>query len=100
MLYLVNGYSESDIGAHGVILAVIDSPQMLRLKKNQGLFLARVTLCGSEVGKSTWWCGSWKLTLLFSGLQYYYSIKDISVGGRCVCNGHAEACSADNPEKQ
>nr|XP_038952851.1 laminin subunit alpha-3 isoform X2 [Rattus norvegicus] len=32
--------------------------------------------------------------------RYYYSIKDISVGGRCVCNGHAEACSADNPEKQ
>ncbi|XP_077410264.1 laminin subunit alpha-5 isoform X1 [Vanacampus margaritifer] len=26
--------------------------------------------------------------------RYYYSIKDISIGGRCVCNGHAEACSA------
>ncbi|XP_028615306.1 laminin subunit alpha-3 [Grammomys surdaster] len=32
--------------------------------------------------------------------RYYYSIKDISVGGRCVCNGHAEVCSADNSEKQ
>uniref|UniRef100_A0A4W5KZX3 Laminin subunit alpha 3 n=1 Tax=Hucho hucho TaxID=62062 RepID=A0A4W5KZX3_9TELE len=24
--------------------------------------------------------------------RYYYSIKDISVGGRCVCHGHAEVC--------
>ncbi|XP_036274356.1 laminin subunit alpha-3 isoform X2 [Pipistrellus kuhlii] len=31
--------------------------------------------------------------------RYYYSIKDISVGGRCACNGHADVCSADNPEK-
>ena len=30
-------------------------------------------------------------------LQYYYSIKDISIGGRCVCNGHAEACNAKEP---
>lgn len=30
-------------------------------------------------------------------LQYYYSIKDISIGGRCVCNGHAEACNAKDP---
>ncbi|XP_053562862.1 laminin subunit alpha-5 isoform X2 [Bombina bombina] len=26
--------------------------------------------------------------------RYYYSIKDISIGGRCVCNGHAEECNA------
>ncbi|XP_059102677.1 laminin subunit alpha-3-like [Peromyscus eremicus] len=32
--------------------------------------------------------------------RYYYSIKDISIGGRCVCNGHADECTADNPEKQ
>ncbi|KAK7100839.1 laminin subunit alpha-like isoform X2 [Littorina saxatilis] len=24
--------------------------------------------------------------------RYYYSIKDISIGGRCVCNGHANSC--------
>ncbi|XP_072324624.1 laminin subunit alpha-3 isoform X2 [Scyliorhinus torazame] len=30
--------------------------------------------------------------------RYYYSIKDISVGGRCVCNGHADICHAKNPE--
>uniref|UniRef100_A0A5F8G2Z2 Laminin subunit alpha-3 n=1 Tax=Monodelphis domestica TaxID=13616 RepID=A0A5F8G2Z2_MONDO len=30
--------------------------------------------------------------------RYYYSIKDISIGGRCVCNGHAEVCRAQGPE--
>lgn len=24
--------------------------------------------------------------------RYFYSIKDISIGGRCVCNGHASTC--------
>uniref|UniRef100_A0A3Q3G0W9 Laminin, alpha 3 n=1 Tax=Labrus bergylta TaxID=56723 RepID=A0A3Q3G0W9_9LABR len=24
--------------------------------------------------------------------RYYYSIKDISIGGRCVCHGHAQVC--------
>ncbi|KAG8193252.1 hypothetical protein JTE90_005598 [Oedothorax gibbosus] len=24
--------------------------------------------------------------------RYFYSIKDINIGGRCVCNGHAETC--------
>ncbi|KAK3091660.1 hypothetical protein FSP39_021617 [Pinctada imbricata] len=24
--------------------------------------------------------------------RYFYSIKDISIGGRCVCNGHADTC--------
>uniref|UniRef100_A0A671YXW3 Laminin subunit alpha 3 n=1 Tax=Sparus aurata TaxID=8175 RepID=A0A671YXW3_SPAAU len=28
--------------------------------------------------------------------RYYYSIKDISIGGRCVCHGHAQVC--DNPQ--
>ncbi|XP_054036118.1 laminin subunit alpha-3 [Dryobates pubescens] len=32
--------------------------------------------------------------------RYYYSIKDISIGGRCVCHGHAEACSARSAENQ
>ncbi|XP_050301015.1 laminin subunit alpha [Anthonomus grandis grandis] len=24
--------------------------------------------------------------------RYFYSIKDISIGGRCMCNGHAQSC--------
>lgn len=27
--------------------------------------------------------------------RYFYSIKDISIGGRCVCNGHANTCTLD-----
>lgn len=30
--------------------------------------------------------------LSLSLFQYYYSIKDISVGGMCICYGHAKAC--------
>ncbi|XP_065337904.1 laminin subunit alpha [Cloeon dipterum] len=29
--------------------------------------------------------------------RYYYSIKDISIGGRCVCNGHADTCDITDP---
>ncbi|XP_029930598.1 laminin subunit alpha-3-like isoform X2 [Myripristis murdjan] len=28
--------------------------------------------------------------------RYYYSIKDISIGGRCVCHGHAQVCGGRN----
>uniref|UniRef100_A0A8D0L6L7 Laminin subunit alpha-2 n=1 Tax=Sphenodon punctatus TaxID=8508 RepID=A0A8D0L6L7_SPHPU len=27
--------------------------------------------------------------------RYYYSVKDISVGGMCICYGHAKACPLD-----
>ncbi|XP_063239907.1 laminin subunit alpha [Bacillus rossius redtenbacheri] len=30
--------------------------------------------------------------------RYFYSIKDISIGGRCVCNGHADTCDITDPE--
>ncbi|KAL7292410.1 hypothetical protein TKK_0013999 [Trichogramma kaykai] len=30
--------------------------------------------------------------------RYFYSIKDISIGGRCFCNGHADTCDSLNPE--
>ncbi|XP_026292152.1 laminin subunit alpha [Frankliniella occidentalis] len=32
--------------------------------------------------------------------RYFYSIKDISIGGRCVCNGHAENCANPDPNDQ
>ncbi|XP_027877262.1 laminin subunit alpha-3 isoform X1 [Xiphophorus couchianus] len=35
--------------------------------------------------------------------RYFYSIKDISIGGRCVCHGHAQVCgfgrNLDNPSR-
>ncbi len=27
--------------------------------------------------------------------QYFYSIKDISIGGQCICYGHARYCPVD-----
>ncbi|KAJ6662205.1 hypothetical protein lerEdw1_012672 [Lerista edwardsae] len=32
--------------------------------------------------------------------RYYYSIKDISVGGMCICYGHARSCPLDNITKK
>uniref|UniRef100_A0A8C3AWG7 Laminin subunit alpha-2 n=1 Tax=Cyclopterus lumpus TaxID=8103 RepID=A0A8C3AWG7_CYCLU len=31
--------------------------------------------------------------------RYYYSIKDISIGGMCICYGHAKACPLDTATK-
>ncbi|GFT48977.1 laminin subunit alpha [Nephila pilipes] len=30
--------------------------------------------------------------------RYFYSIKDINIGGRCVCNGFAESCDLTDPQ--
>ena len=30
--------------------------------------------------------------------RYFYSIKNIEIGGRCVCNGHAEQCFEQNDQ--
>nr|XP_020451525.1 laminin subunit alpha-3 [Monopterus albus] len=30
--------------------------------------------------------------------RYYYSIKDISIGGRCICHGHAQVCGRRNQD--
>lgn len=27
--------------------------------------------------------------------RYFYAIKDISIGGQCICHGHAESCPPD-----
>ncbi|XP_056219655.1 laminin subunit alpha-1 [Seriola aureovittata] len=32
--------------------------------------------------------------------RYYYSIKDISVGGMCICYGHAQSCPLDPVTKK
>ncbi|XP_070709007.1 laminin subunit alpha-1 [Pempheris klunzingeri] len=32
--------------------------------------------------------------------RYYYSIKDISVGGMCICYGHAQSCPLDPVTKR
>ncbi|XP_066443017.1 laminin subunit alpha-5 [Eleutherodactylus coqui] len=52
-------------------------------------FLRTNTLLGHLMGKAQ---GDPTVTR-----RYFYSIKDISIGGRCVCNGHAEVCNAKDP---
>ncbi|XP_010637029.1 laminin subunit alpha-3 isoform X1 [Fukomys damarensis] len=32
--------------------------------------------------------------------QYFYSVMDISIGAWCFCNGHAEECHRNNPQKR
>ncbi|KAM3839038.1 laminin subunit alpha-1 [Vipera latastei] len=32
--------------------------------------------------------------------RYYYSIKDISIGGMCICYGHARSCPLDEDTKK
>ncbi|XP_053268611.1 laminin subunit alpha-1 [Pleuronectes platessa] len=32
--------------------------------------------------------------------RYYYSIKDVSVGGMCICYGHAKSCPLDPDTKR
>ncbi|KAH9363655.1 hypothetical protein HPB48_013661 [Haemaphysalis longicornis] len=32
--------------------------------------------------------------------RYFYSIKDISIGGQCVCSGHAQECPSKGAELQ
>ena len=32
---------------------------------------------------------------MFYFFQYFYSIKDISIGGQCICYGHARYCPID-----
>ncbi|XP_044514002.1 laminin subunit alpha-1 [Gracilinanus agilis] len=32
--------------------------------------------------------------------RYYYSIKDISIGGMCICYGHANSCPLDATKKK
>ncbi|KAA0201527.1 hypothetical protein HAZT_HAZT005418 [Hyalella azteca] len=35
-----------------------------------------------------------------AGRKYFYSLKDISVGGRCVCHGHADSCEVDTGQQR
>ncbi|KAL8590461.1 hypothetical protein ACOMHN_011674 [Nucella lapillus] len=48
----------------------------------ESLYYDDQALCTTEFSK----------VVPLEGGEYYYSIKDISIGGRCVCNGHAETC--------
>ncbi|KAG1696659.1 Laminin subunit alpha [Nymphon striatum] len=58
-----------------------------------------VPLEGGEASTFTFLLLSSFLHHIFNSVifQYFYSVKDISIGGRCVCNGHADTCDITDP---
>ncbi|XP_037101771.1 laminin subunit alpha-5 isoform X1 [Syngnathus acus] len=80
---LVNGRPGAKNFSYSPVLRDFTKATNIRLR-----FLRTNTLLGHLMGKA--------LRDPTVTRRYYYSIKDISIGGRCVCNGHAEACSAQD----
>ncbi|XP_058499238.1 laminin subunit alpha-5 isoform X1 [Solea solea] len=81
---LVNGRPGAMNFSYSPVLRDFTKATHIRLR-----FLRTNTLLGHLMGKA--------LRDPTVTRRYYYSIKDISIGGRCVCNGHAEACNAQDP---
>ncbi|XP_013886048.1 laminin subunit alpha-5 [Austrofundulus limnaeus] len=81
---LVNGRPGAMNFSYSPVLREFTKATNIRLR-----FLRTNTLLGHLMGKA--------LRDPTVTRRYYYSIKDISIGGRCVCNGHAEACDAKDP---
>uniref|UniRef100_A0A8C4NFL7 Uncharacterized protein n=1 Tax=Eptatretus burgeri TaxID=7764 RepID=A0A8C4NFL7_EPTBU len=81
---LVNGRPGSTNFSHSPRLQAFTEATNVRLR-----FLRTSTLLGHLMGKAR---RDPTVTR-----RYFYSIKDISIGGRCVCHGHAEACSPLDP---
>ncbi|KAK1157833.1 hypothetical protein AOXY_G24001 [Acipenser oxyrinchus oxyrinchus] len=81
---LVNGRPGAKNFSYSPVLRNFTKATNIRLR-----FLRTNTLLGHLMGKA--------LRDPTVTRRYYYSIKDISIGGRCVCNGHAEACDAKDP---
>ncbi|XP_053280065.1 laminin subunit alpha-5, partial [Pleuronectes platessa] len=81
---LVNGRPGAMNFSYSPVLREFTKATNIRLR-----FLRTNTLLGHLMGKA--------LRDPTVTRRYYYSIKDISIGGRCVCNGHAESCNAQDP---
>ncbi|XP_067856467.1 laminin subunit alpha-5 isoform X2 [Heptranchias perlo] len=78
---LVNGRPGAMNFSYSPVLRDFTKATNIRLR-----FLRTNTLLGHLMGKA--------LRDPTVTRRYYYSIKDISIGGRCVCNGHADVCDA------
>ncbi len=73
----------------------------LDLKHEMFLFFAVSWVCAYETNH--WWCEMWcsachswlSVVIFFISFQYFYSIKDISIGGQCICFGYARLCPVD-----
>uniref|UniRef100_A0A670IES8 Laminin subunit alpha 3 n=1 Tax=Podarcis muralis TaxID=64176 RepID=A0A670IES8_PODMU len=82
VISLVNGRPGANNFTHSPILREFTKATNIRLH-----FLRTNTLLGHLISKAQ---RDPTVTR-----RYYYSIKDISVGGQCVCNGHADICDAE-----
>ncbi|XP_078274826.1 laminin subunit alpha-5 [Rhinoraja longicauda] len=78
---LVNGRPGAMNFSYSPVLRDFTKATSIRLR-----FLRTNTLLGHLMGKA--------LRDPTVTRRYYHSIKDISIGGRCVCNGHADVCDA------
>ncbi|RVE61913.1 hypothetical protein OJAV_G00175350 [Oryzias javanicus] len=78
---LINGRPGSKNFTHSPVLQQFTKATNIRLH-----FLRTSTLLGHLISKAQ---RDPSVTR-----RYYYSIKDISIGGRCVCHGHAQVCGA------
>nr|XP_014340901.1 PREDICTED: laminin subunit alpha-5-like [Latimeria chalumnae] len=81
---LVNGRPGAKNFIHSPVLQEFTKATNIRLR-----FLRTSTLLGHLISKAQ---RDPTVTR-----RYYYSIKDISVGGRCVCHGHAAVCNLRSP---
>ncbi|XP_044604120.2 laminin subunit alpha-5 [Equus asinus] len=81
---LVNGRPGATNFSYSPLLRDFTKATNIRLR-----FLRTNTLLGHLMGKA--------LRDPTVTRRYYYSIKDISIGGRCVCHGHADVCDAKDP---
>ncbi|XP_035865899.1 laminin subunit alpha-5 isoform X3 [Phyllostomus discolor] len=81
---LVNGRPGASNFSYSPLLRDFTKATNIRLR-----FLRTNTLLGHLMGKA--------LRDPTVTRRYYYSIKDISIGGRCVCHGHADVCDARDP---
>ncbi|XP_004716137.1 laminin subunit alpha-5 [Echinops telfairi] len=81
---LVNGRPGARNFSYSPLLRDFTKATNIRLR-----FLRTNTLLGHLMGKA--------LRDPTVTRRYYYSVKDISIGGRCVCHGHADACDTEDP---
>uniref|UniRef100_A0A8C6Y0I6 Laminin subunit alpha 3 n=1 Tax=Naja naja TaxID=35670 RepID=A0A8C6Y0I6_NAJNA len=80
VISLVNGRPGANNFSHSSILREFTQATNIRLH-----FLRTNTLLGHLISKAQ---RDPTVTR-----RYYYSLKDISIGGQCVCHGHADVCN-------
>ncbi|XP_048364494.1 laminin subunit alpha-3 [Sphaerodactylus townsendi] len=85
VISLVNGRPGANNFTHSTVLREFTKATNIRLH-----FLRTNTLLGHLISKAQ---RDPTVTR-----RYYYSIKDISIGGQCACNGHADVCDAKSDQ--